>query len=122
MLTSLTDEEHGRFLVTTECGTAYTVDLDFREVRRVAGPRPAAIFRRDGETVSLIEVIRCVLGLPMLLMVDLVVPGVWITTRETTRVTSIGRVTSGRLTRAWPKGAIPAHLRIAVLGCHWWIH
>ncbi|GAB3129592.1 hypothetical protein [Glaciibacter psychrotolerans] len=92
MLISVTDDEHGRYLVESETGSRYTLDLDKRIVRRLPTELSALRLRRDGDHVDLVEVVRCAVGQPMLLLVDLNVPGVWLTTRESTRVVRIDRL------------------------------
>ena len=94
---SLTDEATGCYVVTTESGTRYWLDLTRRQLQRVPSPAfPGMLgLRRDGEDVDLIEVVRCVLGYPMVLLINLWVPGVWCTTRESTPVVRIDSVPQG---------------------------
>ena len=88
---ALTDEATGRYLVTTESGSRYTLDFNRRLFRRTTNPTLVARrgLRRDGEDIDLVEVIECRLGKPLLLLINLWVPGVWFTTRESTPVVRI---------------------------------
>lgn len=94
---SLSDDGAGTFLVCTMTGSRYLLDLDQRVFRRT--PRDAwdetLRLRRDGDVIDLVELVRCVRGEPMLLLIDLDVPGVSMTSRETTAVVSIEATTSG---------------------------
>lgn len=91
---SLTDDARGHYLVTTESGSRYWLDLDARLLRRVTGPTftETLRLRRDGDDVDLIEIVTCALGEPKVVVINLNVPGVWFTTRETTTVLSIKRI------------------------------
>ena len=94
---SLTDDATGCYVVTTESGTRYWLDLNRRQLQRVPSPAfPARLqLRRDGEHIDLVEVVRCLLGQPMVLLINLWVPGVWCTTRESTPVVRIDPVPEG---------------------------
>lgn len=87
----LTDQDTGSYLVCTETGSRYLLDLDARTVLRVR----TEIFglthalRRDGEDVHLLELVRCVVGAPMVLLINLFVPNVIATTRTTSVVVGI---------------------------------
>ena len=96
MLKSLTDDEHGCYVVETASGSSYTVNFGTRNVRRVAGEAAGERLRRDGDDVDLVEVVQCVLGRPLLLLLDLGVPGIWLTRRESTRVVGIDPVPQRR--------------------------
>ncbi|WP_157509701.1 hypothetical protein [Leifsonia sp. Root4] len=91
---SLPDDATGRYVVTTVSGSRYRFDLDVREVRRDPGSplAGAPALRRDGESVDLLEIVSCTLGEPLVVLINLAVPGVWLTTRESTAVASIERV------------------------------
>jgi hypothetical protein len=91
VIAALRDDSIGCFLVTTRSGTRYRLDLDSRTVRRAsAGPSPAfAQMRRDGDEVRLIELVECVVGSPMILLVDLHIPNVVMTRRRSTDVHEI---------------------------------
>ncbi|TFD65485.1 hypothetical protein E3T41_01520 [Cryobacterium sp. Hh38] len=88
---ALTDADRGRYLVTTASATCYSLDLDARVLRRVASAmfNDTLSLRRDGDDVDLLEIVTCCVGNPMVVLINLHVPGVWLTTRETTRVVSI---------------------------------
>ena len=92
---ALTDDARGRYFVRTVSGSRYWLDLDARFLRRVASTAlaDALSLRRDGDDVALLEIVTCELGEPMVVLINLHVPGVWLTTRETTRVVSIERIT-----------------------------
>lgn len=92
-LDTLVDTMTGTYSVTTEMST-YLLDLDTRALIRVPDADNAADLRRDGEAVSLVRVQVCNVGLPMIVVIDLLVPGVWDTTRCTTPVVSIRRLTA----------------------------
>lgn len=91
---SLTDDASGCYVVTTESASRYWLDLDRRLLRRVSSPVFHALLhlRRDGADVDLVEVVDCRLGHPMVLLINLNVPGVWLTTRESTPVVRIDPV------------------------------
>lgn len=91
MVASLADQESGCFLVTTVSGATYQLDLDRRQLRRSVGPvLPSQLrLRRDGEDVDLIEIVLCEVGRPMVLLISLNLPGIWLTTRESSNVVRI---------------------------------
>ena len=89
----VTDSESGLFAVGTVSGSTYLLDLDGRTVRRIRVDHdPWHQLRRDGEEIRLLEIIRCVIREPMVLIIDLQVPGVAYTTRETSDVRVIRRL------------------------------
>ncbi|MFF1876591.1 hypothetical protein [Leifsonia sp. NPDC058230] len=45
--TTLTDEDHGRWLVSTSAASTYLVDLDHRTIERVEGPARAVPLPSD---------------------------------------------------------------------------
>ncbi|TFC16539.1 hypothetical protein [Cryobacterium glucosi] len=94
MVDSLTDDATGCYVVTTQSASRYWLDLDRRLLRRVPSPSfPDRLqLRRDGEDIDLLEVVRCRVGRPLVLLINLNVPGVWLTTRESTPVTRIESV------------------------------
>jgi hypothetical protein len=91
---SVMDDATGCYVVTTSAGSRYWLDLDRRLLRRVPNQtvQKSRHLRRDGEDIDLLEVIRCELGQPMLLLINLNVPGVWLTTRESTTIIRIDQV------------------------------
>lgn len=92
---ALDDHGSGVWFVTTASWSGYILDLDRRQVFRQpdgAGPG-TTVLRRDGHPVRLIAVVRCVLGEPMHLIIDLDLPGVMHTSRVTTAVIAIERIT-----------------------------
>jgi hypothetical protein len=91
---SLTDDATGCYVVTTTSGTRYWLDLDRRLSRRVVNPaalRPLRL-RQDGADIDLLEIVKCRVGLPLILLINLNLPGVWLTTRESTPVNRIDHV------------------------------
>jgi hypothetical protein len=91
---SVTDEADGCYVVTTETGSRYWLDLDRRLVRRVTRQTilQTRRLRRDGHDIDLLEIVQCRLGQPMIVLIDLNLPGVWLTTRESTLVVRIDPV------------------------------
>lgn len=88
--------------VATASGSTYVIDLDHATLVRLTGTSPAdwdssAPMRRDADTVDLIFVMKCRIGEPAVLLVDLRLQrdGVALTTRTTTPVTSITRLSPG---------------------------
>ncbi|ASD21705.1 hypothetical protein B7495_06030 [Cryobacterium sp. LW097] len=91
---SLADDATGCYVVTTASGTRYWIDLERRLLRRVTSPvaQSSLRLRQDGADIDLLEIVHCHVGQPMVLMINLNVPGVWLTTRETTPVRRIDAV------------------------------
>lgn len=59
LIASIDDETGGTWLITTESGTTYRIDLDGRRLLRVPGGVP---LRRDLESLELINVVECAVG------------------------------------------------------------
>ena len=80
----------GIYRVVTAAST-YIIDLDRKELTRTPNGEESvsAQLRRDNQTVSLVEIVIVRVGSPMLLLINLHVPGVEMTTRRTTMVQSI---------------------------------
>lgn len=93
-MNTLMDDATGCFVVTTESASRYWLDLNRRQLRRVTSPASQAPLhlRGDGEYIDLIEIVDCRVGHPMVLLINLNVPGVWLTTRESTTVVRIDRI------------------------------
>ena len=91
---SLRDDEAGCYLVTTESSSRYWLDLDRRLLRRETSAAFAGTLRlrRDGEELDLVEVVDCRVGHPLILLINLNLPGVWLTTRESAPVVRIERL------------------------------
>lgn len=89
------DSTTGAYRVTTAAST-YVIDLDRKVIRRF--PRTqhdeGALLRRDDELITLHEILEVTVGKRMLLLLDLHVIGVDVTTRISTPVVSIERVAS----------------------------
>lgn len=90
----LTDDMNGVHIVETSDGTRLRVDLDDGVVTTypVAG---SSIRRRRSEEVDLVLLATCRVGEPMVLLLDLVIPGVWFTRRTTEAVARIHRAGDG---------------------------
>lgn len=96
----MTTPQAGRWQVTTET-SVYLLDLDDGHVTRVpdagagnADRRPPvaiAVLRRDHEPIKLLEVMRCEVGLPMQLVLDVRRDGLP-TLRTSTRVRDLRRL------------------------------
>ena len=91
---TLTDDATGCYVVTTASATRYWLDLDRRLLRRVTSPgvQSPLRLRQDGDDIDLLEVVQCHIGRPRVLLINLNVPGVWLTTRESTPVVRIDSV------------------------------
>lgn len=85
----LTDDMGGRHLVETEDGTFLRIDLDGRTAETLPASMETPFRRRRGEIVDLVVVATCRVGEPMVLLLDLNIPGVWFTRRTTEPVTRI---------------------------------
>lgn len=85
----LTDDMAGRHLVETGDGTNLRVDLDFRTVESFAATAGTPFRRRNGEVLDLVLLATCRVGEPMVVLLDLKVPGIWFTRRTTEPVTRI---------------------------------
>lgn len=84
----LTDDMNGVHIVEASDGTRLHVNLDDRVVTTypVAG---SSIRRRRSEEVALVLLATCRVGEPMVLLLDLDIPGVWFTRRTTEAVAHI---------------------------------
>ena len=93
---SLSETRSGRFVVTTASNSRYLLDLDASTMRRLPALDMAVgrSLRRDGEVIDVIA-LRCSIGRPMLLIVNLHVPGTLFTRRRTTDVRSTEALTGG---------------------------
>jgi hypothetical protein len=91
---SLEHSTTGQFVVATESGSRYFLDFG----RQVFVRLPRAVddlsltLRGDFYQVRLLALVRCVVGSPMRLRINLGVPGVLFTDRETTLVVAIAEV------------------------------
>jgi hypothetical protein len=86
---SIDDTAGGTWLVTTETGSRYEIDFDHRTLRRDPG---TGQLRRDGQAVTLHQVVECRVGTSagFLMCVE---PGV-VTLRLTSHVTHIEAISS----------------------------
>jgi len=80
-----------RYLVVTVSGSRYLLDLNRSTMRRIAAMDMSMdrSLRRDGQLVDLVSVVDCTVGRRMQLVIDLHLPGVINTSRQTTDVESI---------------------------------
>ena len=90
----LTDDSTGCYVISTESDTRYWIHCQRRLVRRVPSPDndSALRLRGDGENLILEEIVECRRGRPLLLLINLRLPGVFITTRESTPIIRIDPV------------------------------
>jgi hypothetical protein len=93
---SLKEIRSGRFVVTTTSDSKYLLDLDASTLRRLPALDMTVdrSLRRDSEAVDVIA-LRCSVGRPMLLIVDLHIRGALLTRRLTTDVRSIDALPYG---------------------------
>jgi hypothetical protein len=100
MVDELADDGDGGWRVLTQTGTRYLLDLDRRRIRRL--PAPGALstwMRRDGEELHLIELCQCRVGSPLIILVDLQVPGARHTQRTSDQIRRIRPIANGFGTR-----------------------
>lgn len=86
---SIDDSATGAWLVITETGSRYAIDLDHRTLRRDPG---TGRLRRDGQAVALHEIVECRIGASAGFLIC-VEPGV-VTLRLTSHVIDIAPVPS----------------------------
>jgi hypothetical protein len=93
---SLKETRYGRFVVTTTSDSRYLLDLNASTMRRLPALDMAVdrSLRRDSEVIDVIA-LRCYVGRPMVLIVDLHIPGTLFTRRRTTDVRSIEVLAGG---------------------------
>ena len=115
----VSNSSRGFWAVSTLSGTTYLLDLDQGVVLRqsVSDGEVDHGLRRDAEPLRLMSIGRCAVGESMLLIIDLQVPGVDFTTRRSTPVTRIQRL-SGLVSEAHSPGtsAIPSPFLGSVAG------
>jgi len=95
---SIDDTAGGIWLITTETGSRYEIDLDHRTLRRHPG---TGTLRRDWQDVTLHQVVECRVGTSAGFLIC-VEPGV-VTLRMTSHVTHIEPVP---LTNTAPQGSL----------------
>lgn len=86
------DEMDGIFVVTTDDGVAYRLDLDERLVTRTVEVGTGVRAVLDPESAALVAVATCRVGAPMVLLIDRDVPGVVFTRRTSATVLVIDQV------------------------------
>jgi hypothetical protein len=87
----LTDSSTGCYAIVTASGSTYYLDMDARSFEREPG-EPDLVLRRDRETVRLVALTSCEIGMPMSLFIDLNARDVFVTTRITTPVIIIAKI------------------------------
>lgn len=103
-LERLLDEMDGVFVVATEDGITYRLDLDQRLVTRSAEVGPGVRAVVDPAPASLLTVATCRIGAPMVLLLDRNVPGVRFTRRATANVIRIESASPNRARPATETG------------------
>ncbi|AVL97599.1 MULTISPECIES: hypothetical protein [unclassified Microbacterium] len=86
------DEMDGVFVVTTDDGVEYCLDMNNRQVTRTVEVRTGVRTVLDPESAALVAVATCRVGVPMVLLIDRDVPGVLFTRRTSATVLSINQV------------------------------
>ncbi|AYF97196.1 hypothetical protein [Protaetiibacter intestinalis] len=94
-MTELKDSAIGSWKVTTE-HSIYLLDLTNRTGVRLPESPEASELRRDEGEFELLRISRCEVGSPMILWIELSVPEVFATTRQTTNVVLIERLSDER--------------------------
>ena len=96
MIHALDDDTAGRWRITTRTGTTYLLDLDRRLIRRQpvrgGGSTP---MRADGWDVAFLEVVQCRVGLQLVVLIDLHLPGASCTRRIAADITRIRLARTG---------------------------
>ncbi|TQL47398.1 hypothetical protein FB562_0456 [Homoserinimonas aerilata] len=95
---SLDGRSTGLYLVVTE-SASYRIDFTRMLLNRTPDALDDAIrrMRNDTSPVQLVRVLRCHVGEPMILDINLGIPGVLLTRRSSTTVTSIEPLTPTHL-------------------------
>ncbi|WP_313391619.1 MULTISPECIES: hypothetical protein [Microbacterium] len=88
----LLDDMDGVFVVATEDGVAFRLDMDERRVTRTVEARTGHRAMLDSESAVLVAVATCRVGAPMVLLIDRNVPGVLFTRRTSGTVLNINQV------------------------------
>lgn len=88
------DEMQGVFVVSTEDGVTHHIDLDHRQLVRMAEVAPGVLGAVDSAPAALVAVATCRVGAPMVLLIDRGAPGVWFTRRTCATVSAITRMPS----------------------------
>ena len=90
-LKSLNGLTSGRYLVHTQSGSQYDIDLERETLTRLPAMDMAVdrSLRRDGEEATLLEIVDCTVGRSATLMIDLTWQDVLFTQRCTTAVLTI---------------------------------
>ncbi|CAN7379228.1 hypothetical protein LJR044_002301 [Microbacterium foliorum] len=86
------DEMDGVFVVTTDDGVAYRLDMNERRVTRTVEVGAGIRAVLDPESAALVAVATCRVGDPMVLLIDRDVPGVLFTRRTSATVLVIDQV------------------------------
>ena len=86
------DEMEGVFVVATDDGVEYRLDMNKRQVTRTVEVRTGIRAVLDLESAALVAVATCRVGAPMVLLIDRDVPGVVFTRRTSATVSTIDQV------------------------------
>jgi hypothetical protein len=89
--TVLSDDMNGVFVVSTADRTEVRLDLDAHTVCTFATAGSSAFSRRDREPVELVLLATCRVGEPLVMLINLRIPGIWFTRRTTEPITRIVR-------------------------------
>jgi hypothetical protein len=89
--TSLENSARGQWVVRTS-SSLYRLDLDRRIGTRSPVTGEAVQLRKDDESWDLVELVSCVVGRPMILMLSGLASGGRTTMRTTTAVLTVERV------------------------------
>lgn len=86
------DDMDGVFVVSTDDGVAYRLDMDQRQVTRTVEVSPGVRTALDAVPATLMAVATCRVGAPMVLLIDRDAPGVSFTRRTSATVLVIDQV------------------------------
>lgn len=86
------DDMDGVFVVATDDGVAYLLDMNRRQVTRTVEVCCGVRAVLDPESAALVAVATCRVGVPMVLLIDRDLPGVVFTRRTSATVLTIDQV------------------------------
>lgn len=86
------DEMDGVFVVATDDGVEYRLDMNKRQVTRTVETCSGVRAVLDLEFAALVAVATCRVGAPMVLLIDRDIPGVVFTRRTSATVLTIDQV------------------------------
>jgi hypothetical protein len=93
-ITTLRGVTTGTYLISTNSGARYILNLDRTTICRIAPPRSesAETLRQDGDEIDVVEMGDFEVGQTVLFVVNLHIPGVVSTIRRSTRVLAIENI------------------------------